>query len=202
MGVLGGPLNTIGPVDGSARSRRYQRINQVDATLRPEIAEDHLSTLGRMIMGPGPNLWICSLWDCKRTLAEHNLPMSLRCQSISTVHPLLDIYSSPATSRKMLSCKSDPSMVKSYQMRGQRLKRYAAGHVLLAFLGVFGLFRLFSNYSMFLMLEYRLSAIDMVLTDHRQICSSRDISTYPDNRQGDDDLRVRQFDIRENFGDA
>lgn len=50
----------------------------------------------------------------------------------------------------MLSGKSDPSMAKSYQMGGQRLKLHAVGHVLLAFLGVFGLLSLFSNYSMFL----------------------------------------------------
>jgi hypothetical protein len=54
----------------------------------------------------------------------------------------------------MSICKSDPTMAGSYQIGSQRLKLNAVGHVLLAFLGVFGLLSLFSNYRMFLnMLE-------------------------------------------------
>ncbi|KAF4158533.1 hypothetical protein CNMCM6936_002820 [Aspergillus lentulus] len=46
----------------------------------------------------------------------------------------------------MSICKSDPSIARSYQIGSQRLKLNAVGHVLLAFLGVFGLLSLFSNH--------------------------------------------------------
>ncbi|GFG13353.1 glycosyltransferase 6 [Aspergillus udagawae] len=46
----------------------------------------------------------------------------------------------------MLSCKSDPTMAKSYEIGSRRFKFNTVGHVLLAFLGVFGLLSLFSNH--------------------------------------------------------
>ncbi|GIC93189.1 glycosyltransferase family 34 protein [Aspergillus udagawae] len=46
----------------------------------------------------------------------------------------------------MLSWKSEPTMAKSYEIGSRRLKFNAVGHVLLAFLGVFGLLSLFSNH--------------------------------------------------------
>jgi hypothetical protein len=134
--------------------------------------------------------------------SDHFKISSARFKSVSIVHPFLDIDSLPVPRRKMSICKSDPTMAGSYQIGSQRLKLNAVGHVLLAFLGVFGLLSLFSNYRMFLnMLEQLIIYDDMVLTHHRQNCNPRGISAYPDNRQGDDDIRQR-FDIRENFGDT
>jgi hypothetical protein len=44
-------------------------------------------------------------------------------------------------------------MARSYQIGSQRLKLNAVGHVLLAFLGVFGLLSLSSNYRMSLIIQ-------------------------------------------------
>jgi hypothetical protein len=86
--------------------------------------------------------------------SDHFKISSARFKSVSIVHPFLDIDSLPVPRRKMSICKSDPTMAGSYQIGSQRLKLNAVGHVLLAFLGVFGLLSLFSNYRMFLnMLE-------------------------------------------------